>query len=49
MKIPNIINVRVSKPQKKKKTLPIIYWVPKMHKKATSARFIIESKLCSTK
>ena len=29
--------------------LPIMYWLPKLHKKPTKARFIIASKHCSTK
>ena len=33
----------------KEKTLPIIYWIPKMHKNPTGARFIIASKICSAK
>ena len=32
-----------------KKTQPIMYWTPKMHKNLTGARFIIASKICSTK
>ena len=31
------------------KSLPIMYWTPKMHKTPVGARFIIASKLCSTK
>ena len=31
------------------KTLPIIYWIPKMHKSPVGQRFIIASKLCTTK
>ena len=31
------------------KSLPIMYWTPKMHKTPTGARFIIASKSCSTK
>ena len=30
-------------------TLPIIYWMPKMHKNPSGARFIIASSKCSTK
>ena len=30
-------------------TLPIIYWMPKMHKKPSGARFIVASSKCSTK
>ena len=33
----------------KEKTLPIMYWIPKMHKNPTGARFIIASKKYSTK
>ena len=33
----------------KEKTLPIIYWIPKMHKNPTGARFIIACEICSTK
>ena len=33
----------------KEKTLPIMYWIPKLHKNPVGARFIIASKLCSTK
>ena len=33
----------------KEKQLPIMYWIPKIHKNPTGARFIIASKLCSTK
>ena len=29
--------------------LPIMYWMPKMHKNPTGARFIVASKHCSTK
>ena len=29
--------------------LPLMYWLPKLHKKPTKARFIIASKHCSTK
>ena len=31
------------------KSLPIMYWTPKMHKSPVGARFIIASKKCSTK
>ena len=31
------------------KTLTIMYWIPKIHKSPTGARFIIASKICSTK
>ena len=31
------------------KTLPIMYWIPKMHKNPTSCRFIVASSKCSTK
>ena len=30
-------------------TLPSMYWLPKLHKNPTKARFIIASKFCSTK
>ena len=33
----------------KEKTLPIMYWIPKMHKNSTGARFIIAYRICSTK
>ena len=33
----------------KMKTLPIMYWTPKMHKNPVGCRFIIASKTCSTK
>ena len=33
----------------KEKILPIMYWLPKMHKNPVGFRFIIASKLCSTK
>ena len=33
----------------KEKTLTIMYGIPKMHKNSTGARFIIASKICSTK
>ena len=33
----------------KEKSLPIMYWTPKMHKTPVGARFIIASKHCSTK
>ena len=31
------------------RSLPIMYWTPKMHKTPSGARFIIASKTCSTK
>ena len=31
------------------KTLPIMYWLPKMYKTPIGARFIVASKNCSTK
>ena len=31
------------------KTLPIIYWIPKMHKNPTGANSIFASKICFTK
>ena len=34
---------------KKEKTPLIMYWISKMHKNPTRARFIIESKICSIK
>ena len=33
----------------KEECLPSMYWIPKMHKTPISHRFIITSKLCSTK
>ena len=33
----------------KEKATPIMYWIPKMHKNQTGARFIIASETCSTK
>ena len=33
----------------KERTLPIMYWIPRMHKNPTGAHFIIASKICSTK
>ena len=33
----------------KGKTLPITYWIPKMHKNPTGACFIIAFKICSAK
>ena len=33
----------------KEKELPIMYWIPKMHKNPSASRFIIASKNCSTK
>ena len=32
----------------KEKATPIMYWIPKMHKNQTGARFIIASETCST-
>lgn len=48
------VNVEYSKTLKmevceKEKDLPIMYWIPKKHKTPTGKRFIIASKLCSTK
>ena len=37
------------KVSEKEKCLPIMYWMPKMHKNPTDARFIIASSTCSTK
>ena len=31
------------------KTIPIMYWLPKMHKAPIGARFIVASKNCSNK
>ena len=31
------------------KDLPLMYWIPKIHKNAYRKKFIIASKLCSTK
>ena len=31
------------------KCLPIMYWIPKMHKSPIGSRFIVASKVCSTK
>ncbi len=31
------------------KVLPIMYWIPKMHKTPSGTRYIVASKLCSTK
>ena len=47
-------NVEYSKSLKlevteKEKDLPIMYWTPKKHKQPTGKRFIIASKICSTK
>ena len=39
-------NFKVSDEQK---TLPIIYWIPKMHKTPIGSRFIVASSKCSTK
>ena len=33
----------------KQKSLPSMYWIPKMHKNPVGARFIVASKTCSTK
>ena len=33
----------------KDKSLPIMYWIPKLHKNPVDSRFIIVSKNCSTK
>ena len=33
----------------KEKATPIMYWIPKMHKNQTGARFIIASETCSRK
>ena len=33
----------------KEKSLPIMYWLPKMHKNPIGARFIVASNQCSTK
>ena len=33
--------------EKEKKTLPIVLWIPNMHKNATGAHFIIASKIWS--
>ena len=50
MKIQNILNIWCLKSQKKKKTLTIIWWIPKMPKNPTGAPFIIASKnICFTK
>ena len=35
--------------EEKEKELPIMYWIPKMHKNPSAFRFIIASKQCSTK
>ena len=35
--------------EEEEETLPIMYWTPKMHKTPTGARYIIASKICSTK
>ena len=37
------------KVDEREKDLPIMYWIPKMHKNPSGARFIIASKQCSTK
>ena len=31
------------------KTLPLMYWTPKMHKNPIGCRFIVASKICSSK
>ena len=33
----------------KDKSLLVIYWIPKMHKKSIGARFFVASKNCSTR
>ena len=33
----------------KQHTLPIMYWIPKLHKTPIGARFIVASKTCATK
>ena len=33
----------------KDKSLPIMYWIPKLHKNQVGSRFVIASKTCSTK
>ena len=33
----------------KDKILPLVYWIPKLHKNSVGSRFIIASKNCSTK
>ena len=33
----------------KEELLPIMYWIPKIHKNPTGAHFIIAHKICSTK
>ena len=33
----------------KQKSLPSMYWIPKMHKNPVGARFVVSSKTCSTK
>ncbi|WP_456235821.1 hypothetical protein [Soonwooa purpurea] len=35
--------------ESKMKKMPTMYWIPKMHKKPIGARFIVASKVCSTK
>ena len=49
MKTQNIITFWVLKSQKKEKALPFIYWISKKHQNPTGARFIIASKISSTK
>ena len=46
MKMWNTVNNMVST---KEKALPLMYWIPKMHKNPIGARFIVASKSCSTK
>ena len=40
------VNLNISENEK---TLPIMYWIPKMHKNPIGARFIVASKTCSIK
>ena len=35
--------------ESKDKSLPIMYWIPELHKSPVGSRFIITSKNCSTK
>ena len=37
------------KTTEKEKTIPIMYWIPKLHKNPTDARFAIAYKIRSTK
>jgi len=46
VKYSKTLNINVSD---KEHNLPIMYWLPKMHKNPTGKRFIIASKQCSTK